>query len=198
MSVKSQVQLPSSLKMNHNNTKQRTARRVVKKYRSVRGGRVANDSYWRLKKFVPTIKSKENISKLDVVLEAISYIQTLECNLRLRGYWTTVYILPPEASSTILRPHENSRRFWFFHLCFCFISVIVNTINVCVLQPFVYKKSKGTLKMNETSGLRGSFLDHDCYPDGHWVWWGMVGLLSIWHPIWEGYDPKKSLPTVAK
>merc|ERR1712029_1232645 len=80
MSVKTQVQLPSSPKMK--NTKQRTARRVVKKYRSVRGGQksAAADSYWRLK-LVPTIKSKENISKLDVVLEAISYIQSLQCNL---------------------------------------------------------------------------------------------------------------------
>ena len=84
MSVKTQVQIPH-LKMA--NTNQRTARRVVKKYRHVRGGRGASaDSYWRLKKLVPTIKSKENISKLDVVLEAISYIQSLQCNLRLRGY----------------------------------------------------------------------------------------------------------------
>ena len=81
MSVKTPVQLPSSPKMN--NTQQRTARRVVKKYRSVRGGQKSASaaSYWRLKKLVPTIKSKENISKLDVVLEAISYIQSLQCNL---------------------------------------------------------------------------------------------------------------------
>merc|ERR1712026_403803 len=87
MSVKTQVQIPTQLKMN-SKSNQRTARRVVKKYRNVRGGgRAASaDSYWRLKKLVPTIKSKENISKLDVVLEAISYIQSLQCNLRLRGY----------------------------------------------------------------------------------------------------------------
>ena len=45
------------------------------------------------------------------------------------------------------------------------------------------ERRKGTLKMNETSGLwTWSFLDHHC-PDGHWVWGGRKGLLSIWHPI---------------
>lgn len=61
-------------------TNQRTAaKKVVKKYKGV--ARRKNDSYWRLKKLVPTIKGKENISKLDVVLEAISYIQSLQGNL---------------------------------------------------------------------------------------------------------------------
>ena len=63
---------------------QRTARRVLKKYRGVARKRTLRiESYWRLKKLVPTIKGKENISKLDVVLEAISYIQSLQCNLEL-------------------------------------------------------------------------------------------------------------------
>lgn len=63
------------------NNNQRTARRVLKKYRVVARRAAAADSYWRLKKLVPTIKSKDNISQLDVVLEAISYIQRLQGNL---------------------------------------------------------------------------------------------------------------------
>ena len=69
----------ATLKMN--NTNQKTAKRVLKKYQGVARRRAAAQSYWRLKKLVPTIKSKENISKLDVVLEAISYIQSLQGNL---------------------------------------------------------------------------------------------------------------------
>ena len=81
MSVKSTTSL-STLKL----TNQRTAKRVLKKYNKVRANKSGNgnttaNSYWRLKKLVPTIKSKENISKLDVVLEAISYIQSLQGNL---------------------------------------------------------------------------------------------------------------------
>ena len=39
------------------------------------------------------------------------------------------------------------------------------------------ERRKGTLKMNETSGLwTSSFLDHHC-PDGHWVW-GKEGALE--------------------
>ena len=68
-----------NLKMNTAN--QKTAKRVLKKYQGVARRRAAAQSYWRLKKLVPTIKSKENISKLDVVLEAISYIQSLQGNL---------------------------------------------------------------------------------------------------------------------
>ena len=64
---------------------QKTARRLLRKYR--RGGsrtRAARaDSYWRLKKLVPSISRKDNISKLDVVLEAISYIQRLQDDLEL-------------------------------------------------------------------------------------------------------------------
>merc|ERR1711992_427149 len=69
----------ATLKMN--NTNQKTAKRVLKKYQGVARRRAAAQSYKRLKKLVPTIKSKENISKLDVVLEAISYIQSLQGNL---------------------------------------------------------------------------------------------------------------------
>ena len=67
-------------------TNQKTARRLLKKYRDVARKEAATNSYRRLKKLVPTIKSKENISKLDVVLEAISYIQSLQCNLECRRY----------------------------------------------------------------------------------------------------------------
>merc|ERR1712172_165498 len=84
MSIKTQItNYPSNktttLKMN--TTNQKTAKRVLKKYQGVARRRAAAQSYKRLKKLVPTIKSKENISKLDVVLEAISYIQSLQGNL---------------------------------------------------------------------------------------------------------------------
>ena len=59
---------------------QRTARRVLKKYKEFRKAEAAH-SYKKLKKLVPAIKSKDNISKLDVILEAISYIQRLQYNL---------------------------------------------------------------------------------------------------------------------
>lgn len=79
MSVKNST--VQSFKM-ESKSNQKTAKRVLKKYNKVRAGKsnTAN-SYWKLKKLVPTIKSKENISKLDVVLEAISYIQSLQGNL---------------------------------------------------------------------------------------------------------------------
>ena len=84
MSVKTAIPICHStglatLKMS--NTNQKMAKRVLKKYQGVARRRAAAQSYKRLKKLVPTIKSKENISKLDVVLEAISYIQSLQGNL---------------------------------------------------------------------------------------------------------------------
>ena len=81
MSVKTtpMVMIPST-------TNQKTARRVLKKYQNVARKGAAANSYRRLKKLVPTIKSKENITKLDVVLEAISYIQSLQCNLECRRF----------------------------------------------------------------------------------------------------------------
>ena len=84
MSIKTQItNYPSNkittLKMN--TTNQKTAKRVLKKYQGVARRRAAAQAYWRIKKLVPSIKSKENISKLDVVLEAISYIQSLQGNL---------------------------------------------------------------------------------------------------------------------
>lgn len=60
---------------------QRTAQRLLRKYRGVARKTDSADSYWRLKKLVPAISKKENISKLDVVLEAISYIQRLQTDL---------------------------------------------------------------------------------------------------------------------
>ncbi|TRY75170.1 hypothetical protein TCAL_14580 [Tigriopus californicus] len=64
---------------------QRTAQKVIKKYR-VGGSRVGDcgESYTKLKKIVPSISRKENITKLDVVLEAISYIQQLQDDLECR------------------------------------------------------------------------------------------------------------------
>ena len=58
---------------------QKTARRLIRKYK--RRGKKSVNSYSRLKKLVPSISKKENISKLDVVLEAISYIQRLQGDL---------------------------------------------------------------------------------------------------------------------
>ena len=75
---------------------QKSARKVLKKYSvltastttaaanglGVNGGGVTKDSsFYKLKRIVPTISAKENISKLDVVLEAISYIQRLQSDL---------------------------------------------------------------------------------------------------------------------
>merc|ERR1712045_616646 len=86
MSVKTPMPICQLATLKMNNTNQKTAKRVLKKYQGVARRRAAAQSYWRLKKLVPTIKSKENISKLDVVLEAISYIQSLQGNLECRGY----------------------------------------------------------------------------------------------------------------
>ena len=74
---------------------QKSARKVLKKYSvlnttsttasaatGVNGGGVTKDSsFYKLKRIVPTISAKENISKLDVVLEAINYIQRLQSDL---------------------------------------------------------------------------------------------------------------------
>ena len=76
---------------------QKSARKVLKKYSvltastttttaanglGVNGGGVTKDSsFYKLKRIVPTISAKENISKLDVVLEAINYIQRLQNDL---------------------------------------------------------------------------------------------------------------------
>ena len=72
MVVKVNENLPPS------SSTQRTAQRVIKKYQN--GPDTL--SYSKLKRLVPAISHKENISKLDVVLEAINYIQTLQGNLR--------------------------------------------------------------------------------------------------------------------
>ena len=79
MSVKatSKTQDFDSLKMN-------TAKKVLKKYKVTGVRKNSPDEFCRLKKLVPTISSKENISQLDVVLEAISYIQSLQGNLETK------------------------------------------------------------------------------------------------------------------
>ena len=61
----------------------RRALRLVRKYRSLSERRRTSRkySYKRLKQVVPTISNKDNISKLDVVLEAISYIHQLQRDL---------------------------------------------------------------------------------------------------------------------
>jgi hypothetical protein len=64
---------------------QRSARKLLKKYSVLTSNNSAcvtkESNYYKLKRVVPTISAKENISKLDVVLEAISYIQRLQSDL---------------------------------------------------------------------------------------------------------------------
>lgn len=43
--------------------------------------RSAQESFDRLKKHVPTIQGQEDVSQLDVLLEAIQYIQSLRQDL---------------------------------------------------------------------------------------------------------------------
>ena len=64
---------------------QKVAKRLLRKYKKGNAkARLAKaESYWRLKKLVPSISCKDNISKLDVVLEAINYIQRLQDDLEL-------------------------------------------------------------------------------------------------------------------
>ena len=95
---------------------QKSARKVLKKYSvlntasevkvgSVNGGGVTKDSsFYKLKRIVPTISAKENISKLDVVLEAISYIQRLQSDLI--GDHEQVM----DAASTEVTDQESSRK----------------------------------------------------------------------------------------
>ena len=97
---------------------QKSARKVLKKYsvltttsttvstaKIVNGGGVTKDSsFYKLKRIVPTISAKENISKLDVVLEAINYIQRLQNDLI--GDHEQVM----DAASTELTDQESSRK----------------------------------------------------------------------------------------
>ena len=97
---------------------QKSARKVLKKYsvltaaaastpavNGVNGGGVTKDSsYYKLKRIVPTISAKENISKLDVVLEAINYIQRLQSDLI--GDHEQVM----DAASTEVTDQESSRK----------------------------------------------------------------------------------------
>lgn len=95
---------------------QRSAQRVLKKYglavaaaapnsSSPAAGSVckrsssSDSSYWRLKRIVPAISEKENISKLDVVLEAINYIQALQGNLTAAA--VAVPAAAPDSSSRV-------------------------------------------------------------------------------------------------
>ena len=101
-------------KMSTNSSQKSAARKVLKKYSvltnstttpSVNGGGVTKDSsFYKLKRIVPTISAKENISKLDVVLEAISYIQRLQSDLI--GDHEQVM----DAASTELTDQESSRK----------------------------------------------------------------------------------------
>lgn len=92
---------------NNNSGLSKTAKRVLKKYNlsskrkaaSGQGGSKALDSYSRLKQLVPTISEKDNISRLDVVLEAISYIQRLQGNLQASVSLTSSSSTPSVKSS---------------------------------------------------------------------------------------------------
>ena len=99
---------------------QKSARRVLKKYSvltasttttaanglGVNGGGVTKDSsFYKLKRIVPTISAKENISKLDVVLEAISYIQRLQSDLVGDGE-----VMDAAAATETTTDKESSRK----------------------------------------------------------------------------------------
>ena len=101
---------------------QKSARKVLKKYSvltastttaaanglGVNGGGVTKDSsFYKLKRIVPTISAKENISKLDVVLEAISYIQRLQSDLVGDGEVMDAAEAATEAAAT---DKESSRK----------------------------------------------------------------------------------------
>jgi len=55
--------------------------KVLKKKYTVNKKRSAKDSYDRLRQHVPAIKGKDDVSQLDVLLEAIEYIQSLRKDL---------------------------------------------------------------------------------------------------------------------
>ncbi len=117
----------------HDGGSRRTAQRVLKKYGLAStitggggggGGMVAkrssarcsssssssssDGSYWRLKRIVPAISDKENISKLDVVLEAISYIRTLQGDLS-RSAPTSPTTSPAAAAATAASPAVTAK-----------------------------------------------------------------------------------------
>ncbi len=85
------VNMCDSTTANNSSSSRRQAQRVLRKYGLGNGSSVSkksngnsgchDSSYWRLKRIVPAISDKENISKLDVVLEAINYIQALQGDL---------------------------------------------------------------------------------------------------------------------
>ena len=84
MVIKTNSNLTTSSSSNLSQS-QKVAKRLLRKYKKGNSkARLAKaESYWRLKKLVPSISCKDNISKLDVVLEAISYIQRLQDDLEL-------------------------------------------------------------------------------------------------------------------
>ncbi len=55
--------------------------RISKKKYTVNKKRTAKQSFDRLKKHVPTLTGKEDVSQLDVLLEAIQYIHALKSDL---------------------------------------------------------------------------------------------------------------------
>ena len=74
-----------------------------------------SDSYSKLKKIVPAISEKENISKLDVVLEAISYIQRLKNDLESGATSLPMTSLSVTSTSEVPSPtakqvHSSSRQ----------------------------------------------------------------------------------------
>ena len=84
MVIKTNSNLTTSSSSNLSQS-QKVAKRLLRKYKKGNSkARLAKaESYWRLKKLVPSISCKDNISKLDVVLEAINYIQRLQDDLEL-------------------------------------------------------------------------------------------------------------------
>lgn len=58
-----------------------TLKGIVKKKYTVNKKRSAQESFDRLRKHVPTLEGKDDVSQLDVLLEAIQYIQSLRKDL---------------------------------------------------------------------------------------------------------------------
>lgn len=73
----------------------------TKKY-TVNKKRTAAQSFERLKKHVPALEGKQDVSQLDVLLEAIQYIHALRKNL---GKETTTFYAAAAASP--LKPENN-------------------------------------------------------------------------------------------
>lgn len=75
------LQLIGGRSTNNENLPPDTVKGIVKKKYTVNKKRSAQESFDRLRKHVPTLEGKDDVSQLDVLLEAIEYIQSLRKDL---------------------------------------------------------------------------------------------------------------------